>query len=231
MTAHDNFGDRHGELATHSGAKIFEKIYTLFKGKQRRLVANICFKMIGKLEGGTFRSATLRKLMYRDYKVLIGCHSYGEAFVPGAFAPSVTIGKYTSIAKGVKVFTQNHPIDELSTHPYFYEQQFGITKSDTLELGHTTIGNDVWIGQNAILLPGCKHVGHGAIIGAGAIVTKSVPDYAIVAGNPAKVIKYRFEEDIINDLIHLKWWDKSKDEISTLDYQRPKRIISSSAEK
>lgn len=212
---HD-FEDTHDELRTHRMSRFVEKFYKAFKGQQRRAVANICFRIIAKLEGGTFLSATMRKLMLRDYKISIGCHSYGEAFTPGAFAPSVSIGKYTSIAKGVRVFTQNHPIDHRSTHPYFYECKFNVVSKDTLEPGHTTIGHDVWIGQNAILLPGCKKVGNGAIIGAGAVVTKDVPDYAVIGGNPAKLIKYRFVDSKIKQLLDEQWWHKSKTEIAIL---------------
>lgn len=158
--------------------------------------------------------------MLRDYKINVGCHSYGEMFVPGAFAPSVTIGKYVSIAKGVRVFTQNHPINHISTHPYFYEAKLGLVETDTLTPATSIIGHDVWIGQNAILLPGCQKVGHGAIIGAGAVVTKNVPDYAVVAGNPAKIIKFRFDEATIEKLLTLKWWDKSTKEIALLPFTR-----------
>ena len=79
--------------------------------------------------------------------------------------------------------------------------------------GKLAIGNDVWVGQYAIILPSCKNIGDGAVIGAGAIVTKDVPPYAIVAGNPAKVLRYRFDEATIRKLEEICWWDWSLDEI------------------
>ena len=77
----------------------------------------------------------------------------------------------------------------------------------------TVIGNDVWIGQNVIILPSVSVIGNGAVIGAGSIVTKNVPPFAIVAGNPAKIMKYRFSDDIINRIEQSAWWDKSIEDL------------------
>lgn len=189
-------------------------IYNKLGGRRRRSVARLIYNLLFRLEGGQNRSASVRELISRDYQVSIGAHTYGEMFIPGAFAPSVNVGRYVSSGKGVRVFTQNHPIDWLTTHPYFYEKGFGFVEADLLEPATTEIGNDVWIGQNAILLPGCKVVGNGAIIGAGAVVTKSVPDYAIVAGNPAKILRYRFPEDVIERLLKSRWWEKEPEELA-----------------
>ena len=210
-----DFGDIHGELKTHTLSSIVTLFYKLLKGKYRRSVANFCIKLLFKLEGGPYRSKTVRKLMARDYSVEVGVHSYGELFLPGAFPPSVKIGKYVSVAKGVRVFTQNHPIDWLTTHPYFYEAGFGIVEPGMLEPATTEIGNDVWLGQGAIILPGCKRIGNGAIIGAGSVITKDVPDYAIVAGNPGKILRYRFDEETIKWLLENSWWDMSLEELSS----------------
>ena len=81
--------------------------------------------------------------------------------------------------------------------------------------GDTVIGNDVWIGQNAVILPGV-HVGDGAIIGANSIVGSDIEPYTIVAGNPAKPIRKRFDDELISLLLEWKWWDKSIDEINNL---------------
>lgn len=204
-----DYGDVHNELKIHKLSYVVEFFYKLSKANKRRVFAKLYFNLLGRLEGGQYRSATMRKLLARDYHCVVGVHSYGDLFLPGAFSPSVKVGKYTSIGRGVRVFTQNHPIDTLSTHPYFYEKQFGIIPEDILEPATTVIGHDVWIGQSAIILPGCKDIGHGAIIGAGAVVTKNVPAYAVVAGNPAKILKFRFEKNEIDKLLHGEWWDKS----------------------
>ena len=81
--------------------------------------------------------------------------------------------------------------------------------------GNTVIGNDVWIGQNAVILPGV-HVGDGAIIGANSVVGSDVAPYTIVIGNPAKVLRKRFDDELIGLLLKFKWWDKSIEEINAL---------------
>jgi len=81
--------------------------------------------------------------------------------------------------------------------------------------GDTVIGNDVWIGQNAVILPGV-HIGDGAIIGANSVVGRNVEPYTIVAGNPAKALRKRFDDELTALLLRFKWWDKSIDEINSL---------------
>ena len=87
--------------------------------------------------------------------------------------------------------------------------------SDIPFKGNTVIGNDVWIGQNAVILPGV-HVGDGAIIGANSVVGSDVAPYNIVIGNPAKVLRKRFDDELIGLLLQFKWWDKSVEEINNL---------------
>lgn len=121
------------------------------------------------------------------------------------------IGKFCSLANEIIIGGDEHPIEWLSTSPVFQDvKHSGPAKKfarHTLPVAkETVIGNDVWIGDRAIVKQGVT-VGDGAVIGAGAIVTKDVPPYAVVAGVPAKVLKYRFDEDIICDLMGIKWWD------------------------
>ena len=124
------------------------------------------------------------------------------------------VGKFCSIGQGVCVCLGRHPSSVfVSTHPAFFsvKKQNGMTFSNKEyynETGKTIIGNDVWIGVNAIIMDDIT-VGNGAIIGAGAVVTKNIPAYAIAVGIPAKVIKYRFEPKVILFLEKFKWWDKS----------------------
>lgn len=125
------------------------------------------------------------------------------------------IGKYTSISYDVKIGLMSHPLNYLSTSPIFYSKRRGwVTKSlyNEQENGIVEIGNDVLISANAVILAGVK-IGNGAVIGAGAIVNKDVSPYAIVAGVPAKLIKYRFSDNHIATLENSKWWDLPKNEL------------------
>lgn len=133
--------------------------------------------------------------------VSVGKYSYGELTVLD-FSESVrvSIGNFCSIASGV-VFAAcaEHNMYTISTFPYKVKC-LGACVNEALSKGDIIVGDDVWIGQNAIILSGIN-IGQGAIVAAGSIVTKDIPPYAIVAGNPAKIIKYRFEPDMIKELI------------------------------
>ncbi len=125
------------------------------------------------------------------------------------------IGKFCSIASRVSIGLGRHPASHVSSHPSFYSISQPLSKtfskSDTFKcFERTHIGHDVWIGESALVLDGVK-INTGAIVAAGAVVTKDVPAYAIVAGIPAKVIKYRFSEEIRERLIKTKWWDMSEE--------------------
>lgn len=126
----------------------------------------------------------------------------------------VRIGKYCSIAYNCQIGLNEHPTNFLSTSPFIYGSNNILgTKSTWNDFSkQTLIGNDVWIGSNAVVLQGVE-IGNGAIIASGAVVTKNVPPYAIVGGVPAKIIKYRFNENTINLLIDSEWWDLSEEEI------------------
>lgn len=145
---------------------------------------------IERIEGGSMFSETLRRIQREQYGVEIGAYSYGPLLRPGVLCRGSSVGRYCSFAEGVSVYRRNHPMDRLSTHPFFFNPEFGHVPfgipETPLEIGH-----DVWIGAHAIILPKCRVIETGAVIGAGAVVTKDVPAYAVVAGNPAKVIGYR----------------------------------------
>nr|WP_066354376.1 CatB-related O-acetyltransferase [Aliarcobacter skirrowii] len=117
------------------------------------------------------------------------------------------IGKYCSISWDTTINAVGHEIHKLTTHSFARRPDLGFgVKKDGRRYQKVIIKNDVWIGANSVIMPGIT-IGNGAIIGAGAVVTKDVPDYAIVVGVPAKIVKYRFEEDIIKRLLELKWWE------------------------
>ena len=130
------------------------------------------------------------------------------------------IGKFCQIASGVEFIMNgaNHQMNAVSTFPFYTLEGWEQTppsKEDLPLKGDTVIGNDVWIGQNAVILPGV-HIGDGAIIGANSVVGSNVDPYTIVAGNPARVIRKRFSDKLIQTMEELKWWDLSIEEINDL---------------
>lgn len=185
---------------------LIQLLYRALSCHRRWRVGNILLNVLIRLEKGEMTSLTARKILAKYHEVEIGDFSYGPCFRPGFFPPQVRIGKYTSIAAGVRVVNENHPIDDISTHPYFYPSHSGRNL--------LTIGHDVWIGYNAIILPGCQEVGTGAVIGAGAVVTRNIPPFAIVAGNPAKILRYRFEPDVVEKLIASAWWNDDINDVA-----------------
>ncbi len=182
--------------------------------KRWRLAWTVC-RWANRLEGGPGRGATTRDLLRDHHQVEVGAYAYGECLVPGRFPPQVRVGRYASISPGVRVYNQNHPTDWCSTHPFFYDPRLGVVKQESLPRHWLEIGPDVWIGRNAVVTPGCRRVGLGAIVGAGAVVTRDVPDFAIVGGVPAKVLRYRFDEATRDAVAATHWWERSIEELSS----------------
>lgn len=153
------------------------------------------------------KNKRLRKNFYN-----LGRYSYSLS--PELIKPDTIIGDFVSIASGVQIGPGNHPISFLTTSPFAYHYKSDIEanldiKEKTFKLTNSKpicIGNDVWIGTNAVIMNGLC-IGDGAVIGANAIVTHDVPSYAVVAGIPAKIIKYRFENEIRKRIIESRWWN------------------------
>ncbi len=130
------------------------------------------------------------------------------------------IGKFCQIAAGVEFIMNgaNHQMNAVSTYPFYIFgtwEQSAPEKKDLPMKGDTIVGNDVWIGQNVTILPGV-HIGDGVIIGANSIVGNNIEPYTIIAGNPAKEIRKRFDPELIEIMEKLKWWDKPIEEINSL---------------
>lgn len=161
---------------------------------------------------------------------------FGNIVVEGG----TRIGKFCSIGPNVFIGPGNHPIEYLTTHPLlfddFWKDVYSLNKETMPKIkrpgedAFVNIGNDVWIGTGAIITNGVK-IGNGAIVAAGSVVTKDVPPYGIVGGVPAKIISYRFSNEIIQELEHSveKWWDWSEERIrhEILDFYNIEKYIES----
>ena len=147
---------------------------------------------------------------------------------------NTSIGSFCSIASYCAIGGGVHPQDEISTSPVFHEKSnvFGVCfqpNHKDMPKVMTTIGNDVWIGENAFIKQGVT-IGNGAVIGAHSVVTKDVPDYAVVVGAPAKVVKYRFSENEIKELLESKWWEWPEDKLKNSDFSSIKAFVDDNQE-
>lgn len=137
----------------------------------------------------------------------LGDHTYVQQRTT---VSNADIGKFGSIAAGVTIGLSQHAMQGVSTHPSFYLKNTPLAKTYSdrdcfVTTQRTLVGHDVWIGQNAVIMSGVK-LGTGCVIAACAVVTRDVPDYAVVAGVPAKIIKYRFDESLRRALLESQWW-------------------------
>lgn len=143
----------------------------------------------------------------------IGRYSY----LWGTSAVKTDIGAFCSIAAGSSIGGGSHPTDWASSSPVFYKGKNvlkkNFSKNEYVEFRKTVIGNDVWIGSKCLIKGGVT-IGDGAIIGMGSVVTKDVPPYEIWAGNPAKCIRKRFDDETIAALLASKWWELPDDELA-----------------
>ncbi|MCZ0702108.1 acetyltransferase-like isoleucine patch superfamily enzyme [Natronobacillus azotifigens] len=158
--------------------------------------------------------------------VRVGKYSYGcQRLCQENSTLIESIGSFCSISDTVEIAGPNHPTEFISTHPFFYNtlihgnERVPPLLNEEASVNHVAtnnqkikIGHDVWIGKHVLLLPSIK-IGNGAIIGAGAVVTKDVPDYAIVGGVPAEILKYRFNQQHIKELNAIAWWQWSDEKI------------------
>lgn len=130
------------------------------------------------------------------------------------------IGKFCQIAAGVEFIMNgaNHQMNAITTFPFYTLEGWDMKPPEKTDLplkGDTVIGNDVWIGQNAVILPGV-HIGNGVIIGANSVIGSNIDPYSIVVGNPAKLVRKRFDDEMISLLQQFQWWNKNIDEINEL---------------
>ena len=172
------------------------------------------------------------KWMRPDYSLIMGAFSYA---VSGYYFAAV-IGRYVSIGEDVQIGRGSHPIDWVSTSPVFYQRhedvvdrqidaaRYYLPKFTGQVPKSTIIGHDVYIGHGAFIKQGIN-IGTGAIVGACAVVTKDVPPYAVVAGNPAKIIKMRFPDSLVKELLISQWWKYAFWNFSGADPSHPVEFL------
>jgi virginiamycin A acetyltransferase len=170
-------------------------------------------RLVIRVEGGEMVSDTLREIFATFYGIEIGKYTHGSCYDFYAVDPQTTIGRYCSFARGMRILNHNHPLNFKSTSSIFIHPDFGHSEEWLVTFKPLEIGSDVWIGANAIIMPEVSRIGHGAVIGAGAVVNKDVAPYAIVLGNPARVVKHRFSPQRIEQLLAEAWWEKDIEEL------------------
>lgn len=187
--------------------KIFYKIFPELIRHPKKIILNSIIKNNIKL----YTPYRINNSKIEDYTYI----------AQNAIINTTLIGKFCSIGPNLLCGWGIHPTNGISTAPMFYStlKQNGITlsKEDKIEeLKPITIGNDVFIGMNVTILDGVT-IGDGAIIGAGAVVNKDIPPYAIAVGNPIRIVKYRFEENVVKELLELKWWNLPEENLKLVE--------------
>jgi len=159
-----------------------------------------------------YENLLLRHHFASRYDVSVGLYSFG-CFDRWRMPGPMVVGRYCSIASTVRSVLANHPIDSLTTHPILYDTSLGFVQHSIEPPHPLVIEDDVWIGHNAVILPNCKFIGRGCIVGAGSVVTKNVDRYAIVAGNPAQKLRDRFPSELISAIEESRWWELNRAEL------------------
>lgn len=173
-----------------------------------------------RLKSDEYESSALRDWFLREFDVEIGLYSYG-CFDQHRVQGPVRIGRYCSFARTARVISANHPTDAITTHPFLYERAFGVIDGDYARSRRLVVEDDVWFGHYTVVTPGCTLIGRGAVIGAGAVVTRNVPAYSVVAGIPAQVIRQRFTPKIQAALDASGWWELSRQQLADFNRAYP----------
>ena len=191
--------------------KVIKNALLYLKLKKQKVVT---YTYDISLKAAIGKYSTIMKNTEVDSSTSIGKYCY---IGKNCFITKTNIGNYCSIANNVSIGQGEHNVSNVSTSSLFYDDPYNeLTNKDCI------VGNDVWIGVDSIILRGVT-IGNGAVIGANSVVTKDVPSFAVVVGSPAKVIKFRFDEKIINLIERSKWWE--------LDLESAKEVIRNSEEK
>lgn len=180
----------------------------------RGLIWRLCLRF----EGGPMQSHSWRQILQRHHGAKVGRYSYGDILRPGVLPPGSRVGPYCSVGGQLIVRRRDHPLDRPALHPFFYNAALGFLSRDSIGSeadNPLSIGADVWISDRVTILTGCHSIGHGAVIAAGAVVTRDVPAYALVAGVPARTLRLRFDTATIARLEASRWWERPLSEMIT----------------
>ena len=175
--------------------KLLFNIYSF----PNRYLRKIIRETLLRRKRAEFYSKTLRQIYSRYHGVEVGLYSYGafHQLLPSGTA----IGRYSSMPRNLLVINGSHPIDHCSSFPFFFNPDLGYVDKLLIERrSRLIIGNDVYIGLDVTIMPSVTTIGDGAVIAAGSVVVKDVPPFAVVGGNPAKFIKYRFSPETIEKI-------------------------------
>lgn len=185
------------------------RLYGPAGGTLRKLIRHV----VMRIEGGELYSLTLRRIFSTYHGVTVGLYSGGAAFIPYALPAGTSVGRYSTLTGTMRAYNANHPMNMKSTHAFFYNHRLGVIRKDCITRPPLTIGSDVFIGHNAIILPPVRSIGDGAVIGAATVVQEDVPPFAVVVGHPGKKVRYRFPQDQRQQLLESRWWERSIDEL------------------
>lgn len=203
--------------------RLYAQLLYRWYGTAGPTLRRLILRWVTAAEGGEFFSQTARSILKHYHDVEIGMYTHGGCFQPGQFDRHTTIGRYCSIASDVRTFNRDHPASFKSTHAFFFNSKLGFCKEDKIEYTPLAIGHDVWIGAGAKILSSVTEIGTGAVIGAQSVITRNVPPYGVVVGFPARVVRFRFPQKIIRQLLASRWWEQDIEEIvpSIDEFTRP----------
>ncbi|HCX5190053.1 TPA: CatB-related O-acetyltransferase [Escherichia coli] len=217
------FLTKDGRISTAFGKPFLEDGMLTFTGdfllrpqlKIKHKIKQIDFTL-ESLDTNPLITKNALKDLIKQFKWDIGDHTYGKPKVLEPKMAGLKIGKFCSIAGGVTLILGNHNTNTATTYPFTALRKYWPgARRDAVEDHHSNgdiiIGNDVWIGNDATIMSGIT-IGDGAVIAANSVVTKDVKPYAIVGGTPAKLLRMRHDEEVVSELLQIKWWEWS-DEI------------------
>lgn len=201
------------QVALRKEQRSLSALSSLFKSLYRlRGLRNLITRLCLRLESGPLFTRTMREILHLHHGVVVGEYSYGDILKPGILPPGSKVGRYCSVGCELIVRRRDHPVDRICQSPLFYNHMLGLVRRDTIPEDRDNplvVGNDVWIGDRVTILSGCKQIGNGAVVAAGAVVTQTVEPYSIVGGVPAKLLRKRYSPAVEQRLERSRWWQLS----------------------